>query len=116
MWEQIRSNQIRSVILVAGMAVLLLLIGYFLGIYFLDSGTGGVIIALIIWAVMNLAALPFLRKGLMMYIGAEDLLADFTGAVEAASFSSAEASPSGYLVYRAEEESARYSLFLEMAK
>jgi len=56
MWEQIRSNQIRSVILVAGMAALLLLMGYFLGIYFLDSGTGGVIIALIIWAVMNLAA------------------------------------------------------------
>ena len=66
--------------------------------------------------VRSLAALPFLRKGLMMYIGAEDLLADFTGAVEAASFSSAEASPSGYLVYRAAEESARYSLFLEMAK
>ncbi len=56
MWEQIRSNQIRSVILVAGMAVLLLLIGYFLGIYFLDSAIGGVIIALVIWAVMNLVA------------------------------------------------------------
>ncbi|MFC1906867.1 M48 family metallopeptidase [Chloroflexota bacterium] len=56
MWEQIRSNQIRSVILVAGMAALLLLMGYFLGLYFLDSGTGGVIIALIIWAVMNLVA------------------------------------------------------------
>jgi heat shock protein HtpX len=56
MWEQIRFNQIRSVILVAGMAALLLLMGYFLGLYFLDSGTGGVIIALIIWAVMNLVA------------------------------------------------------------
>lgn len=56
MWEQIRSNQIRSVILVAGMAVLLLLIGYFLGIYFLDSAIGGIIIALVIWAVMNLVA------------------------------------------------------------
>jgi len=56
MWEQIRSNQIRSVILVAGMAALLLLMGYFLGLYFLESGTGGVIIALIIWAVMNLVA------------------------------------------------------------
>ncbi|KKL20214.1 hypothetical protein LCGC14_2457710, partial [marine sediment metagenome] len=56
MWEQIRSNQIRSVILVAGMAALLLLMGYFLGLYFLDSGTGGVIIALILWAVMNLVA------------------------------------------------------------
>jgi len=38
------------------MAVLLLLIGYFLGIYFFDSGIGGVIIALVIWAVMNLIA------------------------------------------------------------
>jgi len=56
MWEQIRSNQIRSVILVAGMAALLLLMGYFLGLYFLDSGTGGMIIALILWAVMNLVA------------------------------------------------------------
>jgi len=56
MWEQIRSNQIRSVILVAGMAALLLLMGYFLGLYFLDSGTGGMIIALIVWAVMNLVA------------------------------------------------------------
>ena len=56
MWEQIRSNQIRSVILVAGMAVLLLLMGYFLGLYFLGNGIGGMIIALIIWAVMNLVA------------------------------------------------------------
>ena len=56
MWEQIRSNQIRSVILVGGMAVLLLALGYSLGIYFLDSGTAGMIIALIIWAVMNLVA------------------------------------------------------------
>ena len=56
MWEQIRSNRIRSVILVAGMAALLLLMGYFLGLYFLDSGTGGMIIALILWAVMNLVA------------------------------------------------------------
>lgn len=56
MWEQIRSNQIRSVVLVVGMAGLLLLLGYFLGVYFLGSATGGVIIALIIWAVMNLVA------------------------------------------------------------
>jgi heat shock protein HtpX len=38
------------------MAALLLLMGYFLGLYFLDSGTGGMIIALILWAVMNLVA------------------------------------------------------------
>jgi heat shock protein HtpX len=56
MWEQIRSNQIRSVILVAGMAALLLAIGYFLGVYFLGSAAGGLVIALVVWAVMNLIA------------------------------------------------------------
>ena len=56
MWEQIRSNQIRSVILVAAMAVLLLLIGYFLGVAFMDNGIGGLVIAFVIWAVMNLIA------------------------------------------------------------
>ncbi len=56
MWEQIRSNRIRSVMLVAGMALLLLAIGYIIGLYFLDSGPGGLAIALIIWAVMSLFA------------------------------------------------------------
>ena len=56
MWEQIRSNQIRSAILVAAMAVLLLLIGYFLGVAFMDNGIGGLVIAFVIWAVMNLIA------------------------------------------------------------
>ncbi len=56
MWEQIRSNRIRSVILVTGMAMLLLLLGYFLGLYFLDSAIGGIVIALAIWAVMTLVA------------------------------------------------------------
>jgi len=56
MWEQIRSNQTRSLILVAGMGVLLLLVGYFLGFYFFDSGLGGLVLALILWAVLNLVA------------------------------------------------------------
>ena len=56
MWEQIRSNQIRSAVLAIGMGILLLLVGYFLGLYFFDSGMGGLIIALIVWAVMNLVA------------------------------------------------------------
>ena len=54
MWEQIRSNQIRSVILVVGMGMLLLLVGYFLGLSFFGSGVGGLAIALIIWVVMSL--------------------------------------------------------------
>ncbi len=57
MWEQIRSNRIKSVILVAAMAVLLLVIGYFLGVAFLGSAVAGLILALVIWIVMNLVAL-----------------------------------------------------------
>ena len=53
MWQQIRSNQIRSAILVAGMAALLVLIGYFVGAAFMGSGIGGLIIAFVIWAVMK---------------------------------------------------------------
>ena len=56
MWEQIRSNQIRSMILVAAMALLLVGLGYLLGAAFLDSGIAGLVIALIIWAFMNLIA------------------------------------------------------------
>ena len=56
MWEQIRANQIRSGILVVGMGLLLLAIGYFLGLYFFDNAIGGLLIALIVWAVMNMVA------------------------------------------------------------
>jgi heat shock protein HtpX len=56
MWEQIRSNQIRSAMLVAMMGALLLALGYFLGFIFWDNGIGGVIIALIVWGIMNLVA------------------------------------------------------------
>jgi len=54
MWEQIRSNQTRSAVLVAGMGVMLLLIGYLVGIIFLDNGIGGLIIAFIVWGIMSL--------------------------------------------------------------
>ncbi len=57
MWEQIRANQRRSVILVIGMGLLLLSIGYVLGLYFLESPIAGLVIALLIWAVMNMVAL-----------------------------------------------------------
>lgn len=56
MWEQIRSNQNRSVVLVIGMGLLLLLIGYLVGIIFLDNGIGGLIIAFIVWGIMSLLA------------------------------------------------------------
>ncbi|MFC2049710.1 M48 family metallopeptidase, partial [Chloroflexota bacterium] len=56
MWEQIRSNQTRSAILVVWMGALLLLIGYFLGLYFFDSGIGGLIFAIVLWVIMSLVA------------------------------------------------------------
>jgi heat shock protein HtpX len=55
MWEQIRSNQVKSAMLVALMGALLLVLGYFLGLLF-GSGIAGVIIALIVWGIMNLVA------------------------------------------------------------
>jgi heat shock protein HtpX len=56
MWEQIRSNQIRSIVLVAGMGALLILLGYFLGMFFFDNAVAGLIIALLIWGIMCLVA------------------------------------------------------------
>jgi len=55
-WEQIRSNQIRSVVLTIGMGALLILIGYFLGLYFFESAVAGLIIAILLWAIMSLVA------------------------------------------------------------
>ena len=55
MWEQIRSNQIRSVVLTIGMGVLLILIGYFLGAAF-DSAVAGLVIAILVWVILSLVA------------------------------------------------------------
>jgi len=54
MWEQIRSNRIRSVVLVIGMGALLFVVGYFLGLYFFESGIGGLLIAIALWLIMTL--------------------------------------------------------------
>jgi heat shock protein HtpX len=54
MYQQIRSNRIRSIFLVIGMGILLALLGYFLGLYFINSGGFGLFIALMIWAIMSL--------------------------------------------------------------
>ncbi|MHC1578996.1 MAG: M48 family metallopeptidase [Dehalococcoidia bacterium] len=54
MWEEIRSNQIRSAVLTIGMGVLLVLVGYFLGLYFFDSAIAGLVIALLLWVILSL--------------------------------------------------------------
>ena len=56
MWEQIRDNRIKSMILVGAMAGLLLGIGYFFGLVFFGSAAGGLIMALVIWAIMTAVA------------------------------------------------------------
>ncbi|HAV10802.1 MAG TPA: peptidase M28 [Dehalococcoidia bacterium] len=56
MWEQISSNRTRSIVLVIIMGLLLLLLGYFLGIAFFDSGILGLILAIVVWIIMNLIA------------------------------------------------------------
>jgi heat shock protein HtpX len=54
MWQQIRANRTRSVLLVIGMGIMLALLGYFLGLYFLDSGATGLFFALMLWGIMSL--------------------------------------------------------------
>ena len=56
MWQQIRSNQIRSVILVIAMGGILVLIGYLIGVAFFNNAYAGLILALVIWFIMNLVA------------------------------------------------------------
>ena len=56
MWEQIRSNQVRSAVLIVVMAMLLLAIGYIIGLAFFQNPIGGLVIALIVWGIMTLVA------------------------------------------------------------
>lgn len=56
MWEQIRSNQTRTIVLVASLGLVFLLLGYFLGMVFFGDAITGLVIAIVVWAVMNLIA------------------------------------------------------------
>jgi len=58
MWEQIAANRRKSIFLVIGMAMLLMVLGYFLGEYLMGQGGGipGVAIATVVWLVMTLVA------------------------------------------------------------
>ena len=54
MWEQIRDNQVRSVILVTALGFMLILLGSLLGQAVLGDWSVGLVLALLIWVVMTL--------------------------------------------------------------
>jgi heat shock protein HtpX len=56
MWEQIRSNRIRSVALVAVMGAFLIALGWLLGYSIAANGIAGVVIALVVYGILNLVA------------------------------------------------------------
>ncbi|NIA16506.1 MAG: M48 family metalloprotease [Nitrospiraceae bacterium] len=57
MWEQIRSNRRRSIVLAAVIALLLMVMGFVFGeAYFSGGGVFGLLLALIVWSVLSLAA------------------------------------------------------------
>ena len=56
MFEQIRNNKIKSMWLIAGLGALLLGFGYLLGELIFASGAAGIVVASIVWLIMNLIA------------------------------------------------------------
>ena len=56
MWEQIRANRVRSIMLVILMGAVLVLIGWFIGLAFANNAIIGLVIALIVWGIMSLIA------------------------------------------------------------
>lgn len=56
MWEQIRSNRLRSIVLVAFMGAFLVALGWLLGMAFADNGVAGLVVALVVYALLNLVA------------------------------------------------------------
>jgi heat shock protein HtpX len=74
MWEQIAANRRRSIALIVGMGVILILIGYTGGELLAGPGTGlfGLMFALVLWCVLML----------VYYTSAESILLHGTGARE----------------------------------
>lgn len=54
MWEQIRDNQVRTVILVVALGFMLLMLGSLLGQAVLGDWSAGLLLALLVWIVMTL--------------------------------------------------------------
>ncbi len=70
MWEQIRSNKLRSMVLVIFMGLLLVMLGYFIGLYLFDSPTAGITLAGAVWVIMTLVG----------YFGGDGILLSAAGA------------------------------------
>jgi heat shock protein HtpX len=89
--------------LVVWMGVLLLLLGYFLGMYFFDNGIAGLIFALILWIIMSLVAY-FQGDNILLgvsrarKIGPDDLPRLYNVVEEMKIASGLEAMPSIYIV------------------
>jgi heat shock protein HtpX len=76
MWEQIRSNEMRSAFLIGILGALLLVVGYFLGEAFAQNGIAGLLVALIIWVIMLLIAYFQGDNILLSVAGARKITAD----------------------------------------
>ena len=57
MWEQISSNRRRSIALTIGIGAILLLLGWLIGFFFFANGYAGLVVAVVVWGIMNLVAL-----------------------------------------------------------
>jgi heat shock protein HtpX len=74
MWEQIQANRRRSAILITGMAVILLLIGYTGGeLLAPDAGIFGLFFALLLWGIMMLVYFTSAESILMSSANAREL-------------------------------------------
>jgi heat shock protein HtpX len=122
MWEQIRYNQIRTVIFIIGIGLLLVLLGYLIGLLFSISlnlmflftgqvgrwgpgefGITGIIVALIVWMVVSLVAYfrgdnILLARAKAKKIEAEDLRRVYNVVEELKISSGLEVTPSIYVI------------------
>jgi len=83
MWELIESNKRKSIIVFIGMGILLILIGYVFGNYFVQRYSGsdngglfGILAALVLWAILSLVGYFAGSKILLSVSGAQEVSQD----------------------------------------